>query len=56
MIRLIVGTCILVSKGDLTLEEVKEALDNQKRLPKSLSAPPQGLFLNKVEYEFITAV
>ncbi len=56
MIRLIVGTCILVKKGDLSLADVRKALENQVRLPKSLSAPPEGLFLNKVEYEFITTL
>ncbi len=56
MIRLIVGTCVLVAKGDLTLEQVQTSLDDQSRLPKSLSAPPQGLFLNKVAYEFIATL
>lgn len=56
MIRLIVGACVQVAKGDLLLEHVKEALDKQVRLEKSLSAPPQGLFLNKVEYEFIESI
>lgn len=56
MIRLIVGTCVLVAKGDLTLEDVKSSLEKQERLPKSLSAPPQGLFLNKIAYEFIATI
>lgn len=56
MIRLIVGTCVLVAKGELSISDVREALEDKKRLPKSLSAPPQGLFLNKVEYEYIKSI
>jgi len=51
MVRLIVGMCLNVGMGKLKLERVKEALDQQERLVKSLSAPPQGLFLTQVNYE-----
>lgn len=50
MIRLIVGTCMNVALGKLTLEEVKTALDNQTPLPKSWSVPPQGLYLCRILY------
>jgi tRNA pseudouridine38-40 synthase len=50
MVRLIVGACILVSEDKLTIDQVKNSLDNQVRLTKSLSAPPQGLFLKKIIY------
>ena len=56
MIRLIVGTCVQVARGDVSIGQVKEALDKQIRLEKSLSAPAQGLFLNKVEYEYIESI
>lgn len=52
MVRLIVGTCILVAKGDMLLTEVEYAMENQVRMPKNFSAPAQGLFLNKVEYDY----
>jgi len=54
MVRLIVGMCLNVGLGKLSLEEVKLALDTtQRRLPKSWSVPPQGLFLTEVRYPFV---
>lgn len=50
MVRLIVGMCINVGLGKIPLSEVKEALDQQKRLSKSYSVPPNGLFLTEVRY------
>jgi tRNA pseudouridine38-40 synthase len=51
MVRLIVGMCLNVGTGKLSLDAVKKALDDQAILNKAESAPPAGLFLNKVEYE-----
>ena len=53
MIRLLVGSCVLVATGSMPLDAVKKALDTQTRLPKNLSAPPEGLFLNEVVYPYI---
>ena len=53
MIRMIVGMCINVAKGQVSLEDVKQALDTRSRLSKDWSVPARGLFLSKVEYEFI---
>ncbi len=52
MVRLIVGMCLNVSLGKLSLKEVKSALDDQTRLSKSYSVPPQGLFLTDIRYPF----
>ena len=52
MVRLIVGACIQVGKGQLPVAEVQKALDEQKTLKKSLSAPASGLFLTDVKYPF----
>lgn len=52
MVRLIVGASIQVGRGQLSISEVKTALDEQKTLKKSLSVPPQGLFLTDVKYPF----
>lgn len=52
MVRLIVGACVLVGRGQLQVADVKKALDEQKPLKKSLSVPPQGLFLTDVKYPF----
>lgn len=51
MVRLIVGMQLNVGLGKVSLETVKEALDKQVILEKSLSAPPHGLFLSEVKYE-----
>lgn len=52
MVRLIVGMCLNVGLGKIDLEEVRNALKNQTRLSKSLSVPPQGLFLTEIKYPF----
>jgi tRNA pseudouridine38-40 synthase len=54
MVRLIVGMCLSVGEGKLTLDEVKEALEQQTFLPKSVSINPEGLFLCEVRYPFNT--
>lgn len=53
MVRLIVGMCLNVGAGKLHPSEVRTALDRQLRLPRSLSVPPQGLFLTDIRYPFL---
>lgn len=53
MVRLIVGMCLSVGEGKLSLAQVREALDKQEHLPKSLSIAPEGLFLTEVRYAFL---
>lgn len=53
MVRLIVGMCLNVGLGKLHLEEIRHALQHQHRLTKSLSVPPDGLFLTSVHYPFL---
>lgn len=55
MVRLIVGMCLNVAQGKLGLQSVREAMDNQTRLKKSLSAPPDGLYLTDIRYPYIEA-
>jgi len=50
MVRLIVGMCLLVGEGKMSLGEVRRALKNQVRLPKPWSAPATGLYLSEIEY------
>ncbi|MDW8229337.1 MAG: tRNA pseudouridine(38-40) synthase TruA [Saprospiraceae bacterium] len=52
MVRLIVGTCMAVGHGTLSFEAVQQALEEQKPLPKVLSAPAQGLALTDVRYPY----
>lgn len=50
MVRLIVGMTINVGLGKVNLEAVQEAMQQQTRLKKSWSVPPQGLFLKDILY------
>lgn len=53
MIRLIVGMCLNVGTGKVDLATVKTAMEQQIRLKKSWSVPPQGLFLCDIRYPFM---
>lgn len=53
MVRLVVGMCLNVGLGKLSLEEVRKAMDQQSRMAKSLSVPPQGLFLTDIRYPYL---
>jgi tRNA pseudouridine38-40 synthase len=50
MVRLIVGACLQIAIGKITLDELEHALQTQTLIRGSLSAPPQGLHLVKIEY------
>ena len=52
MIRLMVGACVQVSLGKITNQDVITALEQQTHLHKSLSVPPDGLFLSKIKYPY----
>lgn len=53
MVRLIVGMCLNVGIGKISLEDVRKAMDEQSLVPKSWSIGPEGLYLSRVEYDFI---
>ena len=53
MVRLIVGACANAGLGKIEVADVQSALDEQKPLKKSLSVPPQGLFLTDVRYPYL---
>ena len=53
MIRMIVGMCINVAKGQVDIKDVKNALETRSRLGKDWSVPARGLFLSKIEYDYI---
>jgi tRNA pseudouridine38-40 synthase len=50
MVRLIVGMCLNIGLGKITLDEVRHALDTQTLLKGSRSADPQGLYLTDIRY------
>ncbi len=53
MVRLIVGACVTAGLGKISVADVRQALEQQQPLPRSLSVPPQGLFLTAVRYPFV---
>ncbi len=50
MVRLLVGMCLEIGHEKLSLDEVRAALETQRPLRRSISVPPQGLFLTEVKY------
>lgn len=50
MVRIIVGTLVSVSDGKISLSELVQILETKKRSVYSITAPPHGLYLNKVVY------
>lgn len=50
MVRIIVGTAVAVSDGRVSLEDIPEILQTGNREGAGMTAPPNGLFLEKVLY------
>jgi tRNA pseudouridine38-40 synthase len=50
MVRSLVGAIVAVGEGRLSLAQVKEMLAGGARPPRVETAPPQGLFLQRVLY------
>ncbi len=51
MIRLIVGMCLDISRSQISIEEVRHALDNKSRLIRNWSVPADGLTLFDIKYD-----
>jgi tRNA pseudouridine38-40 synthase len=49
-VRIMVGTLAMAGKGRWTTQEVKSALEAKDRSAAGPTAPPDGLYLTKVEY------
>lgn len=50
MVRTIVGTVVEVGRGRIPPEKVVSILEEKNRSASGMTAPPQGLFLDQVEY------
>ena len=50
MVRIIVGTLIEVAYDRLAPEEIVKVLESKDRRNAGMTAPPEGLYLNKVTY------
>lgn len=50
MVRAIIGTLVLVGKGDITASDVAKIIESKNRSNAGQSVPACGLYLMKVEY------
>ncbi|MBU5678094.1 tRNA pseudouridine(38-40) synthase TruA [Alkaliphilus sp. MSJ-5] len=50
MVRIITGTLVEVGMGKISIEHINRALETKDRTVAGHTAPPQGLFLDKVFY------
>jgi tRNA pseudouridine38-40 synthase len=51
MVRRVVGVLAEIGRGKMPVEHIKSLLENNSREPARLTAPPSGLFLEKVYYQ-----
>lgn len=52
MVRAIVGTHLEMARGRMTMNDYLEVLKSSDRSLAGISAPPQGLFLTSVKYDW----
>jgi tRNA pseudouridine38-40 synthase len=50
MVRIIVGTLIEVAYGRIKPDDIKSIIESKDRKRAGMTAPPDGLYLNKVSY------
>lgn len=50
MVRIMVGTLININEGKINKNGIKDIIASENRLNAGVTAPPQGLFLDKVYY------
>ncbi|MDH4228104.1 MAG: tRNA pseudouridine(38-40) synthase TruA [Deltaproteobacteria bacterium] len=50
MVRIMAGTLVTLGRGKITLGELTFIIDAKDRTKAPMTAPPEGLFLKKVEY------
>ena len=50
MVRIIMGTLVEVAEGKIKAEDIVDITKSANRARAGITAPPQGLYLNKVVY------
>ncbi len=50
MVRIMVGTLIFINEGKIKADELKDIIESKNRKKAGKTAPPQGLYLNRVNY------
>jgi tRNA pseudouridine38-40 synthase len=53
MVRAIVGTLVNVGLHKITLSDFNSIIENKNRNEAGFSVPAQGLFLTKIDYEYL---
>ena len=51
MVRILVGTLLFVAQGKITPADIKGIINSKNRARAGKTAPPNGLYLNKVKYK-----
>lgn len=51
MVRIMVGTLLEVNDGKIPADSISDIINSKKRERSGITAPPQGLYLNRVFYE-----
>ena len=51
MVRILVGTLLFVSEGKIDPADLPAIIESGERMRAGKTAPPQGLYLNRVEYD-----
>ena len=51
MVRIIVGTLVEASFGRFSPDDVTKIIESKKRTNAGMTAPAEGLYLNKVSYK-----
>ena len=52
MVRAIVGTMVEVGRGKLLVNDIHRIIKSKNRGRAGMSVPAQGLFLEKIEYNW----
>ena len=52
MVRIMVGTLLSINEGKLSADSIPDIIKAESRDAAGPTAPPQGLYLNEVFYEF----
>lgn len=53
MVRAIVGTLMMVGKGEIPPEAVREIIESKNRSNAGMSVPACGLYLTEVKYDYL---
>ena len=53
MVRAIVGTMLDLGNGRISIDDLKNIIENKNRSDAGFSVPAHALFLTKVEYPYL---